>query len=113
MDQQNLKISLSIPIPEDMILITKVEYENLQIREQDVLNRMSEFIPKRYLNQKEVCKYTGKSPKTINQWVKKGMNVIITEEGSNPIYDIKDVDTYLEEHKTKDLVSYIQKKTRP
>ncbi|WNF89815.1 DUF771 domain-containing protein [Vagococcus fluvialis] len=30
MSEQNLKVNLSIPIPEDSVLITKVEYEQLK-----------------------------------------------------------------------------------
>lgn len=29
MSEQNLKVSLSIPIPEDLVLITKIEYDEL------------------------------------------------------------------------------------
>lgn len=30
MSEQNLKVNLSIPIPEDLVLITKIEYEQLR-----------------------------------------------------------------------------------
>jgi hypothetical protein len=61
------------------------------------------FIPKRYLNQKQATIYTGTSPGRINQWVDDGLRVILFSENSNPKYDIKDLDAWMEKHKTKEV----------
>ena len=63
---------------------------------------LSGFIPKRYLNQKQAVIYTGTSPKTINQWVDDVLRIILFSETSNPKYDIKDLDSWMEKHKTKE-----------
>ena len=37
---------------------------------------------------------------TLNDWVKsKGLKVILLEENSNPKYDIKDIDEFMEKYK--------------
>lgn len=64
---------------------------------------LSGFIPKRYLNQKQAVIYTGASAKTINKWVANGMRIILFTETSNPKYDIKDLDAWMEKHKTKEV----------
>jgi hypothetical protein len=64
---------------------------------------LSGFVPKRYLNQKQAIFYTGTSPGTINQWVDDGLRVILFSEKSNPKYDIKDLDAWMEKHKTKEI----------
>lgn len=72
-------------------LLTKSELNSILVN----------YVPKRYLNQKEAVSYTGVSAGTINQWVKEGLRIIIFGEKSNPKYDIKDLDKWMEEHKTK------------
>lgn len=63
---------------------------------------LKNYVPPRYLNQQQACKYAGVSPGTMNSWVKnKGLRVIILEEKSNPKYDIKDIDIFMEKFKTK------------
>ncbi|HCK2875383.1 TPA: DNA-binding protein [Enterococcus faecium] len=57
------------------------------------------YVPKRYLTQKEVVHYTGTSAGTINEWVKKGLKVIIFGENSRPKYDIKDIDEFMSKYK--------------
>lgn len=73
------------------------EFKNFK---EDISNK---HVTQRYLNQKQVVLYTGKSPKTINEWVlRKGLKQIIVEENSNPVYDVKDLDEFMEKHKIKD-----------
>ncbi|MCM6856657.1 DNA-binding protein [Enterococcus durans] len=57
------------------------------------------YVPKRYLTQKEAVHYTGTSAGTINEWVKKGLKVIIFDENSRPKYDIKDIDEFMAKYK--------------
>ncbi len=52
-----------------------------------------------YLTQKEAVHYTGTSAGTINEWVKKGLKVIIFGENSRPKYDIKDIDEFIAKYK--------------
>lgn len=73
------------------------------INKNDLDSLLINYVPKRYLTQREAVRYTGKSPTTINKWVKeKGLRVIIFEEKSRPKYDIKDLDEWMEKHKTKE-----------
>lgn len=74
-------------------LVTKSELNSLLIN----------YVPKRYLNQKEAVIYTGTSAGTINQWVKEGLRIILFGEKSNPKYDTKDLDNWMEKHKTKEV----------
>lgn len=71
------------------------------VKKSELASVLANYVPKRYLNQKEAVRYTGTSPKTINQWAKKGLKIILFGENSNPKYDIKDLDAWMEEHKTK------------
>lgn len=57
------------------------------------------YVPKRYLNQREACRYAGTSPKTMNEWLKKGLRQIIFDDSSNPKYDIRDIDAFMEKYK--------------
>ncbi|WP_240112051.1 hypothetical protein [Enterococcus durans] len=45
------------------------------------------------------CMDTGTSAGTINEWVKKGLKVIIFGENSRPKYDIKDIDEFMAKYK--------------
>ncbi|WP_142433417.1 helix-turn-helix domain-containing protein [Enterococcus mundtii] len=72
-------------------LITKNELDSILIG----------YVPKRYLTQKEAVRYTGTSAGTLNDWIKKGLRIIIFEENSRPKYDVKDIDEFMEKHKTK------------
>ncbi|WP_407857640.1 helix-turn-helix transcriptional regulator [Enterococcus hailinensis] len=72
-----------------------------QITREELRNLLLNYVPKRYLTQKEAVIYTGTSPGTINQWVKDGLRIILFGENSNPKYDIKDLDDWMEDHKTK------------
>ncbi|WP_373804499.1 DNA-binding protein [Jeotgalibaca porci] len=61
---------------------------------------LKNYIPPRYLNQKQACSYANVSPGTLNDWVKsKGLKVILLEENSNPKYDIKDIDEFMKKYK--------------
>lgn len=57
------------------------------------------YVPPRYLNQKQACSYASTSPKTMNEWVKKGLKQIVFEEDSYPKYDTRDIDEFMERHK--------------
>ncbi|MEG2254009.1 MAG: DNA-binding protein [Vagococcus sp.] len=72
-----------------------------QITREELRDLLLNSVPKRYLTQKEAVIYTGTSPVTINQWIKEGLRIILFGENSNPKYDIKDLDDWMEEHKTK------------
>lgn len=78
--------------------IKKMIIEYLELKLSSLL---SDFVPKRYLNQKEAVRYTGTSAGTINQWTKDGLKIILFGEKSHPKYDIKDLDSWMEQHKTK------------
>ena len=82
------------------------------ISRNDLDSLLINYVPKRYLTQREAVRYTGTSPTTINKWVnKEGLPVIIFEENSRPKYDIKDLDEWMEKHKTKeDKDEYTRKK---
>lgn len=64
---------------------------------------LSGFTPKRYLNQKQAVIYTGTSPGTLNKWVEDGLRIILFTETSNPKYDIKNLDAWMEKYKTKEI----------
>ncbi|NTK60268.1 hypothetical protein A5816_000543 [Enterococcus sp. 3G1_DIV0629] len=69
------------------------------INKNDLDSLLVGYVPKRYLNQKEAVRYTGTSAGTINEWVKKGLKVIIFGENSRPKYDIKDIDEFMSKYK--------------
>lgn len=52
------------------------------INKNDLDSFLIGYVPKRYLNQREAVHYTGTSAGTINEWVKKGLKVIIFGENS-------------------------------
>ncbi|MGJ1091050.1 DNA-binding protein [Enterococcus gallinarum] len=60
---------------------------------------LKKYVPKRYLNQRESCIYAGTSPKTMNAWIKRGLKQIVFDDESNPKYDVRDIDAFMEEHK--------------
>ena len=71
-----------------------------------ITKHMKSYVPPRYLTQKQVCSYAGVGPATVTDWVRnKGLRIIIMEENSNPKYDIKDVDAFLEKYKTREIKS--------
>lgn len=58
------------------------------------------YVPKRYLSQKEACRYMGCSPVTINKHVREnGLKQIIFSDEAWPKYDIKDLEEFMEERK--------------
>lgn len=65
----------------------------------EIESMLINFVPKRYLNQREACRYAGTSPKTMNEWLKKGLKQIIFDDSSNPKYDIRDIDAFMDQHK--------------
>lgn len=69
------------------------------IEKKEIESMLINFVPKRYLNQREACRYAGTSPKTMNEWLKKGLKQIIFDDSSNPKYDIRDIDAFMEKHK--------------
>ncbi|EAC8000537.1 helix-turn-helix domain-containing protein [Listeria monocytogenes] len=69
------------------------------IKKSELDSLLVNYVPKRYLTQKEAVKYTGTSPATINDWVKQGMSVIIFTEKSRPKYDTRDLDEWMDKHK--------------
>ncbi|AUC72692.1 helix-turn-helix transcriptional regulator [Enterococcus faecium] len=69
------------------------------INKNDLDSLLVGYVPKRYLTQKEAVHYTGTSAGTINEWVKKGLKVIIFGESSRPKYDIKDIDDFIAKYK--------------
>lgn len=69
------------------------------IEKKEIESMLINFVPKRYLNQREACRYAGTSPKTMNEWLKKGLRQIIFDDSSNPKYDIRDIDSFMEKHK--------------
>ena len=69
------------------------------INKNDLDSFLIGYVPKRYLNQREAVHYTGTSAGTINEWVKKGLKVIIFGESSRPKYDIKDIDEFIAKYK--------------
>ncbi|MFG5422759.1 DNA-binding protein [Enterococcus faecalis] len=71
--------------------------ENIEMNELDSM--LINYIPKRYLNQREACRYAGTSPKTMNEWIKRGLKQIVFDDSSNPKYDIKDIDEFMCNHK--------------
>lgn len=70
-----------------------------EIDEKTIQLILKKYIPKRYLNQREACIYAGTSPKTMNAWIKRGLKQIVLDEESNPKYDVRDIDAFMEEHK--------------
>lgn len=61
---------------------------------------MKSYVPIRYMNQKQACVYANTSPKTMNQWVEKGLlKQVVFDDESNPKYDAKDIDEFMERHK--------------
>lgn len=69
------------------------------INKNDLDSLLVGYVPKRYLTQKEAVHYTGTSAGTINEWVKKGLKLIIFGESSRPKYDIKDIDEFIAKYK--------------
>lgn len=69
------------------------------IEKKEIESMLINFVPKRYLNQREACRYAGTSPKTMNEWLKKGLKQIIFDDSSNPKYDTRDIDAFMEKHK--------------
>jgi len=57
------------------------------------------YVPKRYLTQKEAVIYTGTSAGTINEWRNNGLRVIQLSPEGRWKYDIKDLDAWMEKHK--------------
>ncbi|WP_442896634.1 DNA-binding protein [Enterococcus sp.] len=60
---------------------------------------LAAFVPRRYLTQKQAVRYTGTSPKTINEWRDEGLPIILFGETSWPKYDIKDLDDWMAKYK--------------
>lgn len=54
---------------------------------------------KRYMNQKEVCKYLNVSAHTVNEYIKRGLKVIQINDCGRSYYDRKDADEFMESHK--------------
>ncbi|MGM0182211.1 hypothetical protein IGK74_001131 [Enterococcus sp. AZ150] len=69
------------------------------IEKKEIESMLINFVPKRYLNQREACRYAGTTPKTMNEWLKKGLKQIIFDDRSNPKYDIRDIDAFMDQHK--------------
>lgn len=67
--------------------------------EKELRKIFKNWVPPRYLNQKQVCAYTGRSPTTIKEWVDQGLPQIIFSETSRPQYDTRDVDEWMAKHK--------------
>lgn len=58
------------------------------------------YVPKRYLTQKEACRYMNCAPATINKYVREdGLKQVIFSDEARPKYDIKDIDEFMEERK--------------
>lgn len=58
------------------------------------------YVPKRYLTQKEACRYMNCAPATINKYVREdGLKQVIFSDEARPKYDIKDIDKFMEERK--------------
>lgn len=58
------------------------------------------YIPKRYLTQKEACRYMNCAPATINKYVREdGLKQVIFSDEARPKYDIKDIEEFMEERK--------------
>lgn len=64
-----------------------------------VQQAVKNYVPTRYLTQKQAVKYTGTSPATINEWVKRGLKVVLLDEGAWPKYDVQDLDDFMSKHK--------------
>ncbi|MCI1134739.1 DNA-binding protein [Enterococcus gallinarum] len=70
-----------------------------EIDEKTIQFILKKYVPKRYLNQREACIYAGTSPKTMNEWIKRGLKQIVFNDDSNPKYDVRDIDDFMEKHK--------------
>lgn len=58
------------------------------------------YVPKRYLTQKEACRYMNCAPATINKYVREdGLKQVIFSDEARPKYDIKDIEEFMEERK--------------
>lgn len=58
------------------------------------------YVPKRYLTQKEACRYMNCAPATINKYVREdGLKQVIFSDEARAKYDIKDIDEFMEERK--------------
>lgn len=65
-----------------------------------IRSMLKNYVPKKYLTQKQVCALTGKSPGTINDWIKtRGFPVLIFSDDEYPVYDIDDVEKYMDQFK--------------
>lgn len=59
-----------------------------------------DYVPKRYLNQKEACRYMDCAPATINKYVREeGLRQIIFSDEARPKYDTKDIDEFMARRK--------------
>lgn len=87
--QQQLSVNLTIPIPSDSVLISKVEYEKLQKIEN------SNYTEKEWMNLKEGAAYAGVSYNTFIKFRERGLKVCEVE-GVKRVSK-KNIDDFLEQ----------------
>lgn len=71
----------------------------MELTEEKLDSILLNYVPKRYLTQKEACQYAGVSAKTLNKWLLLGLKTVIVEDGALKKYDTKDIDEFLEARK--------------
>ncbi|MDT2864647.1 hypothetical protein [Vagococcus carniphilus] len=85
------------------------ELKQLNQKVSDMERSMKKLLsPKRLLTQVKACEYLSISPTTMNELVKlEAIRQVIPPsvngQEPRPKYDIKDLDKYIEEHKTKNV----------
>lgn len=78
--------------------IVKEELAKIKTEAELNLRTSTQTETQRYMNQKEVCKYLGKSPATINKWVRfNDFPVVEPTEGGNKVYDRHAVEKWINE----------------
>lgn len=73
------------------------------MEESELQKILANYVPRRYLTQREAVIYTGTSPGTLNKWKKQGLRIVILSEDGRPKYDTKDLDDWMEKFKTKEV----------
>ncbi len=71
--------------------------DGMQIQSQ---GRQRKRVTKRLLTHKEAAEYLGIAAKTLWEWVNRGIIPQVKFPGSNPKYDIVDIEMAIEENKS-------------